>query len=158
MATVKKNVKQPLLLEAPLEALHAQSREWIEDLEFMKDECAFLYTLIRNAHNSPLLKTSQARTIERALLQISNQRIEELTGEINGHENFLAAVIEGKSRDEVMLRRRHRIISNSTAKLEKDFRKLKRQIFGLVKIKGESVLQLSGNPKSLPKKLRLAKA
>lgn len=152
------NTKRTLLLEAPLEAIHAQSGEWIDELEFWKDECAFLYTLIRNSHNSPLLKTRPAKAIERQLIAISSQRIDDMIAEITAHENFLGAVVEGKSKDEDMLRRRHRIISGSMNKLEQDFRKVKRQIFGLVKIKRDALIMTRPDKTPVTTKLRLARA
>jgi hypothetical protein len=154
MATLKKSAKNTLLLEAPLTVLHQQSVEWIEELEFWKDECAFLYTLIRNSHNSPLLKTRPARVIERQLIAISNQRIGDMISEINAHEGLLGRVVEGKTKDEDILRRRHRAIGSSMTKLEMDFRKVKRQIFGLVKIKRDSVLLLPAVNEPVSKRLR----
>ena len=77
-----------------------------------------------------------------------------MISEINAHETFLGKVIEGKSKDESLLRRRHRIIGNSMMKLETDFRKVKKQIFGLVKIKSDSVLMLPSSVQPNGKRLR----
>lgn len=151
------SAKRMILLEAPLELVHQQSQEWIEELLFWRDECAFLYTLIRNSPNSPLLKTRQAKSIEKQLLAISADRLDDMLSEISEHEKFLADVIEGKSKDEDLLRRRHRIISGSMSKLEQDFKKLKRQIFGLVKIKRDSLIIAPPEPTRVSSKLKLAK-
>lgn len=128
-------VKKIKLIEAPLSVIHQDSLAWLEDIYFLKDECAFLVTLIRNTRNAPLLKTKPAKAIEKQLVGYAVRRFDDLIAEVQEHEKFLDDILEGKNNDEQLLRRRHKVIAGKVAKLETEFRKLKRQIFGLVKIK-----------------------
>ena len=59
--------KKDFLLEAPLEILHSESLEWLEEVEFWKDESAFFYALIleKTKLNPSAFNTKEAKDIEK---------------------------------------------------------------------------------------------
>lgn len=143
MATRKPKSQPIQLLDAPIENIHTESQRWTEEVLFAKDECAFLIILIQNTHNAPLLHSKPAKKIEKQLLDFSVHKLDDLLDEIQEHEKFLDDVLGGKNKDEQILRRRHKLIAAKVEKLETEFRKLKRQIFGLVKIKTDHWARVS---------------
>lgn len=126
--------KASFLLEAPLEVLHEESLEWLEEIEFWKDETAFFYSLIiKRTKNSPLLKTKQFKDIERHLIYISAEKLDDLKLEVKQHEKFLKRIIEDIRLDEQLYRSRHKQIAKKLNSFEKEFKDMKRKIFVFVK-------------------------
>lgn len=121
------------LLEAPLNALHEQSIEWLEEIEFWRDEVAFFYTLIieKTKAGLPSMKGPEARAAEKKLIHISTQSLDELKQEVTGHEKFLARIVEHANLDQKLYRDRHQQITTQFTAFEKEFRSLKREIFAL---------------------------
>ena len=123
--------KSSYLLEAPLEILHEESLEWLEEVEFWKDEVAFLYKLIiqKSKERTPLLKTKQAKEAERHLIYISVEKLGDLKIEVDAHEKFLSRVIDNKKFDAELYRSRHKAIAEKFQDFEKEFRDMKKKIF-----------------------------
>jgi hypothetical protein len=126
--------KSAFLLEAPLEVLHEESMEWLEEIEFWKDEAAFFYSLIlKSAQSLPLSKSKEAKEIESQLVYLSSERLDDLMLEVKVHEKFLANMIGNVRLDEQGYRSRHKEIVSKLTGLENEFRSLKREIFALIK-------------------------
>ena len=128
--------KSNYLLEAPLEILHEESLEWLEEVEFWKDETAFFYKLIiqKSKERTPLLKTKQAKEAERHLIYISAEKLDDLKIEVDAHEKFLSRIINSKKLDEGLYRSRHKAIAKKFQDFEKEFCDMKKKIFQLVRI------------------------
>jgi hypothetical protein len=126
--------KGTYLLEAPFEVLHEESMEWLEEIEFWKDEAAFFYTLIMDrTKTAPLLKTKQAKEVERHLIYVSAERLDDLKIEVQSHEKFLSRIMDDPHLDEQLYRNRHKVIAKKFHDFEKEFRLMKKKIFILAK-------------------------
>ena len=122
------------LLEVPLEVLHEESIDWLGEIEFWKDEAAFFYSLIlKRTKGTPLLKTKEAKEVERHLVYVSAERLDDLRIEVSQHEKFLARLLKTDHIDERLYRKRHQEISVNMAAFEKEFREMKKKIFKLAK-------------------------
>src|SRR3954465_14007088 len=88
--------KNGFLLEAPLEILHSESIEWLEEIEFWKDEAAFFYALIieKTKKNPSAFQTKESKDVESHLVYISAEKIDDLKLELKEHERFLARLVE----------------------------------------------------------------
>lgn len=123
--------KSSFLLEAPLEVLHSQSQEWLEEVEFWKDEAAFFYALIleKSKQDPASFKSREAKDVEKHLIYISAEKIEDLRMEIQSHERFLSRLLSNPSLDEQLYRSRHKAISEKIHAFEHEFRGMKSKVF-----------------------------
>jgi hypothetical protein len=111
-----KNITSPkntFLLEAPLQVLHSQSLEWLEETEFWKDEVAFFYALIieKTKQNPAAFTSKESKEVERHLIYVSSEKIDDLKMEVQAHEQFLARLIDNPKLDEQAYRLRHKTIT-----------------------------------------------
>ena len=127
-------VKKTFLLEAPLEILHEESMEWLNEVEFWKDESAFFYTLIMQKikKSSRALKTKDGISIENHLIYISSEKLDDLKSEVQKHERFLAKILNDVTQDEQSYRLKHKRIATKMYDFEKEFKDMKRKIFQVV--------------------------
>ncbi len=122
------------LLEAPLEILHEESMEWLEEIEFWKDEVAFFYKLIiRKADKKPRPKTKTMLGIESKLIYLSSEKLDDLKLEIQIHERFLARMMKSVKQDEGAYRAKHKIIAKKVQDFEMEMKEIKSKVFALVK-------------------------
>lgn len=129
-----KNIASPkntFLLEAPLEVLHAESLEWLEEVEFWKDEAAFFYTLIieRTKQDPSAFGTREARDVEKHLIHVSVGKLEDMRVEVQAHERFLSRLMENPKLDEHLYRSRHKLITEKIHAFHHVFKEMKRKIF-----------------------------
>lgn len=124
------------LLEADLAVLHEESREWLNDVKFWRDEIAFFYTLM--VKKSGIDPSSESKDevvrIQDELLHLSGKEFNDLENAINTHENYLAAILENNSlSNEQDFREKHKVISLQIRLFEYRLKALKNDIFHLVK-------------------------
>lgn len=126
--------KAAYLLEADLEVLHEESREWLNELSFWRDEIAFFYLLmIKKVDKNSSDNKSKLTHIQDELLRLSDKEFKELETNISEHERYLASLFENNSlADERSFREKHRVISFKIHDFEKQMRELKREIFAFV--------------------------
>ena len=126
--------KSTFLLEAPLEVLHSESLEWLEEVEFWKDESAFFYALIiGKTKENPVFETTEAKDIESHLVYLFAEKLDDFKMEVKGHEKFLAKLLESAKMNEQLYRTRHQTISEKMHNFEKEFKEMKKKIFLLAK-------------------------
>ena len=127
--------KTTYLLEAGLEVLHAQSNEWLNEIEFWKDESVFFYQLIVNKTSAfvPVIAKDHIEKIENELIKITGGDLDDLKKEVVQHEVFLNDLLESKYLSEESYRKRHELLTFSILKFERRLKELKNEIFKLVK-------------------------
>ena len=78
------------LLDMPVEVLHRESLEWLEEIECMKDEAAFFFGLIIRRLKTPYdpLNTEELKSIETHLIFISTNMLAMLHDAVVKHERF----------------------------------------------------------------------
>lgn len=125
------SIKSTFLLEAPLEVLHSESLEWLEEIEFWKDECAFFYSLIlgESKQHPSAFKTKEAKGIEKHLIYVSSEKLDDLKLEVVAHEKFLARIMGNIKLDEQLYRLRHRTITEKIHEFEREYKEMKKKIF-----------------------------
>lgn len=123
--------KNSFLLEAPFEILHSESLEWLEEVEFWKDETAFFYALIveKTKKNPSVFKTKEAKDMEKQLIHISAGKIDNLKMDVQGHERFLSRIMSDPKIDEQLYRARHKAIAAKIHAFEQEFKEIKRKLF-----------------------------
>ena len=129
-----KNITSPkstFLLEAPLEVLHSESLEWLEEVEFWKDEAAFFYSLIieKTKKDPSAFKTKEAKDVEKHLIHVSAEKIDDLKMEVQAHERFLSKLMDNPKLDEQLYRSRHKAITGKIHAFNFEFKEMKRKIF-----------------------------
>jgi abortive infection bacteriophage resistance protein len=126
--------KETWLLEAPIEVLHRESAEWLEEIEFMKDEAAFFYGLIIRRLKTPYdpLNAEELKSIENHLIFISTNMLAMLQDSVVKHERFLTKMMEEAKQDEQSYRQRHLTLAKKIHDFEQEYKDLKRKIFALV--------------------------
>lgn len=123
--------KSTFLLEAPLQVLHSQSQEWLAETEFWKDEVAFFYSLVveKTKLDPTTFSTKESKDLEKHLVFISAEKINDLKLEIQEHEKFLSRLLENSSLDEQLYRSRHKSITEKIHAFETEFKEMKRKVF-----------------------------
>lgn len=127
---------QRFLLEAGLDVLHQQSEEWLMDIEFWRDEIAFYHHLVERLDVPGISSVSRRElaNMEKELLHINSEELEDLRRDVYDHERFLSAVLSGKERsNELEYRNRHARLAQHVRDFNFRFVELKRYIFRLVK-------------------------
>jgi hypothetical protein len=126
--------KETWLLQAPIEVLHRESTEWLEEIEFMKDEAAFFYGLIIRRLKTPYdpLNAEELKSIENHLIFISTNMLAMLHDSVVKHERFLSKIVEQERQDEQSYRQRHNTLAKKLHEFEQEFRDLKQKIFNVV--------------------------
>ena len=122
------------LLENALEKLHRESMDWLEEIDYWKDEAAFFYSLmLRKKPRAAVAKTKQAKEVEQELIRLSADHMVALRQEVNDHENDLSRIIDSKLLDEQPYRQAHEELREHVQEVRLSFRKLKQDVFKLVK-------------------------
>lgn len=124
--------KRTFLLEAPIEVLHEESLEWLEEIEFWKDEITFFFRLMLTKNNQRP-KTKMAQDIESQLIYLSSEKLDDLRLSVQSHERFLSEMMKtAKWLDEKVYRSKHRNLSKKFQAFEIEIKNLKTKIFQLV--------------------------
>ena len=122
------------LLNGSIEALHHESREWLNDIEFWKDELAFFYALTvkKTLKGVPDSLKSQAIEIEKELIKISGGELDRMHQQVFKHEQALGFLLESKREDEQKYREQHKEIETTIERFENRFKTLKKEVFKMV--------------------------
>ena len=128
--------KTTYLLEADLEILHQESREWLNEISYWRDEIAFFYTLMvkKGDKKFSIENKDELVHIQDEILHMSGKEFGDFEATINQHEIYLDTLLQNNSlRDERVFREKHKIISSEILNFDTRIRKLKKEIFALVK-------------------------
>jgi len=128
------NSKTDYLLEASLESLHAESMEWLNEIDFWSDEMTFFYRLLRKNQSNKAFPTAELAAVEMELVSLTSDKVNKLRNEIQSHERSLSAVMKNTSSgEEEGYRAKHRQLVkdiNETYILIKAFKK---EVFSFVR-------------------------
>lgn len=128
--------KTSYMLEANLEVLHEETTEWLNDINYWRDEIAFFYTLMVKKIGKGMEGDDQEEIghIQDELLHINQNKLDELQQMLETHERNLSALLDGVSlHDERSYRDKHKVILGKVRNINERIRSLKREIFSLVK-------------------------
>lgn len=124
------NAKKDILLGAGLNALHKESKEWLNTIAFWKDEVRFFADLL----DKEKVKASEYGQMLQYMDKVHQTLFDYLAEDIVAHESLLSRLIKGKKglADEDY-RERHAILRDQMDLFTKDFMELKKMVFGYAK-------------------------
>ncbi|ELR71931.1 hypothetical protein C900_02170 [Fulvivirga imtechensis AK7] len=125
--------REEYLLNASLESLHEESREWLQEIGFWKDEMAFFYKLLQQKKNDPDFPAGEIAALEKEQLRIDNVKIDAIKGEVKSHEKALASLFKVNSlQEEEGYRQMHKRLLKDMYDVHILVRNLKKEIFSMV--------------------------
>lgn len=124
------------LLEAGLEVLHEQSYEWLNEIAFWRDETTFFYSLIvkKTLKSVPVSAKNDIERIEKELVSITSNELDDLQKAVEQHESFLKSMLENHGQDGETYRNTHKQLTLRFLQFEKSFKTLKKDVFALVEL------------------------
>ncbi|SIS53016.1 hypothetical protein SAMN05421766_102582 [Zobellia uliginosa] len=133
MKTQTLNPKTELLLGASLDVLHFESREWLSNIAFYKDEARFFADLIEKGKTKDAAETAYNQILEN-LDAVHSELFDYLSDDIEGHERLLSRLEMGESGlADADYREKHRQLKKRMETFTDNFREFKKMVFGYVK-------------------------
>lgn len=134
MKTAKKQPKYVEWLNA--DDMHQASRNWLSELNFIKDEQHFLEELIKS-YTLQLIDNSnftKSKTIVDGLNKLQKKN-KSLIDAVNIHEKELEIMVDGidQKKEEQAYKNKHRELIIYVSKYLKDYRELKTRLFEIIK-------------------------
>lgn len=133
MNTAISNPKAALLLGAGLDVLHFESKEWLDTIDFYKDEVRFFDDLLKEKDGATYSKPAFEKMLDN-LSMIHTDLYDDLEDSIIKHEQFLSRLMQNeKGLSDSDYREKHGQISKRVATFTNDFKTFKRIVFGYAK-------------------------
>jgi len=129
MSTLILNLKAKYLLGAGLDVLHFESREWLDTIDFWKDEIKFFNDLLKKRESSKK-NSSEYQRMLRNLDTIYGDLFEDLEVSIVEHEKLLSRIeLAEKGLSDNDYREKHHQIFIRMNTFTKDFKAFKKIVF-----------------------------
>jgi hypothetical protein len=128
------NPKAEYLLGRSLEELHAESREWLSEINFCAEEMSCYYKLLHK--NVPYFDfpTKELAEIEKEMIRINSEDLINLKSRVESHERELATLMKNTlSSEEYEYRDYHRRLQNDIYAFRGMIKTFKEAIFALVR-------------------------
>jgi hypothetical protein len=133
MNTITLNPKAKLLLGAGLDVLHFESREWMETIDFWKDEIKFFDHLLKKKISPDKNKQEYRKMLEN-LDKIHKDLFENLEDSIIEHEKILSRIENGeKGLSDGAYRDQHHRLQTKLQTFTNDFKTFKKIVFEYAK-------------------------
>ena len=125
--------KTEYLLQASLEVLHEQSREYLKEIDFMKVEITFFNKLL-NKNAGKQFPTEQAAALGKRMVKFVTRSLPDLRKKITEHERSLSDIIRTDTlgRQEYY-REIHRDLTKEMSMCRDTFIRLKKKVFSFAK-------------------------
>jgi hypothetical protein len=127
------SAKAEYLLQASLEVLHEQSLEWLNEMNFVKEEMTFLNRLLNRdaGHQFP---TEECAALEKELTIFNSDIVDVLYRKIQEHERWLTDIIRTDTLDrQYFYREVHRELMHEISECMEKYFFIKRRIFSFAK-------------------------
>jgi hypothetical protein len=130
--------KSEYLLDESLNALHGMSLTWIGELEFSKDEMAFLYKSLNQRKRNNEFPTKEITAIEKELIDLSSDGIYKLLNMLQNHnQEFDRLLYSTGFQNENLVRETHYKLQQEVYRVYELIKTFRKKVF--------SYLQ-TGNP------------
>lgn len=127
------NPKTTYLLDASLETLHSESREWLNEIAFWNEEMAFFYKLIHLREPHIAFPTAGLADLEKKLIQITSEQLGKLKAAVEGHEHILGMLIRNNSfGEEREYRDAHRSLLGQVHEQQGIIKDFKKNVFSFI--------------------------
>lgn len=120
--------KTTYLLEAGLDVLHDQSKEWLSELDFLKIELRFFLKLL-NAKIFTLEKDQQRQNVLKNMDRLCTTVLHELEQQIKTHEKSLSVLLTATEADDAQYRDQHKQLHQKMHQFVNDVKSLKMLVF-----------------------------
>lgn len=122
------------LLNASLESLHTDSREWLSEIDFWNEEMSFFYKLMHRREPHISFPTANLASVEKEMIQITSEDLCRLKSEVESHERSLSALVKNNSfGEEQEYRDRHKNLLRDMYNIQVRIKKFKSSVFSFVK-------------------------
>ncbi len=133
MNTTITNPKTELLLGAGLDVLHFESKEWLSDIAFFKDETRFFTDLLKKKKTKDIAQSAYSKILEN-LDEVHAELFDYLADDIVAHEKLLSRLEKGeKGLADGDYRDKHRQLKKRMETFTSNFREFKNMVFGYSK-------------------------
>jgi len=133
MNTTITNPKTELLLGAGLDVLHFESKEWLSDIAFFKDETRFFTDLLKKKKTKDIAQSAYSKILEN-LDSVHAELFDYLADDILAHEKLLSRLEKGeKGLADGDYRDKHRQLKKRMETFTSNFREFKKMVFGYAK-------------------------
>jgi hypothetical protein len=120
------------LLEVPFETMHAESKIWLNEIEFWSDEIAFFYKLLHKKKTKKGFPSKELAGAELELVRINSEKLDPLRQGVVSHENLLSSFLKSSSHmDTQVYRDLHHKLANDLRDCEVAIRSFKKKIFSV---------------------------
>lgn len=126
--------KTAYLLDASLQTLHTESLEWMQEIDFWKEEVIFFYKLIHKKESTKAFPTKELAAMEKEMIRINSDELDKIKDTVQQHERSLVAVLKMTSlRDEEGYRKEHRRLLKEIYAIQALIRAFKKDVFSAFK-------------------------
>ena len=134
MKTVHTNAKHTEWLSA--DEMHFESKKWLSELEFCKEEQWFFEDLIRS-YTLQILDNNHFEESKKLIDKLTKivKQTKTLTNAVKSHERELSVMVDGVDQieEETAYKKEHRNLSELFDEFKKRYRTLKTKLFDLIK-------------------------
>ena len=128
------NPQTSYLLQADLASLHAESKSWLEEIDFWQDESAFLFKLLHSKLASDAFPPAEISGFDKKLISINTDSAENLKAKVQDHERALAMALQSTSMsDEDSYRTTHRDLRVKMIEANMIIRNFKKEVYAFVR-------------------------
>lgn len=122
--------KPEYLLDASLESLHAESTDWLNEIDFWRDEMAFFYKLLHRKETRDAFPSETLAAMEKELVSITGDKLDQLRDHVIRHERSLADLLRTTSLlQEEGYRETHRWLHRDMSALNVMIRAFKKNVY-----------------------------
>lgn len=126
--------KTAYLLDASIETMHVESREWLSEIAFWGDEMSFFYKLIHSRQPQVSFPTEEQADLEKQMIHITAENLTKLRTAVEAHERMLHALLTNTSRNEdADYRHAHRSILLDIFSTGRLIKNLKKRVISILK-------------------------
>ena len=135
MKTTHTNAKHTEWLSA--DEMHFESKKWLSELEFCKEEQWFFEDLIRS-YTLQILDNNHFEESKRLIDKLTKivEQTQTLINAVKSHEKELSIMVDGidQIKEETAYKKEHRNLTELVEEFRKRYRSIKAKLFNLIKM------------------------
>ncbi|WP_439152310.1 hypothetical protein [Winogradskyella sp.] len=135
MKTIHTNARHTEWLSA--DEMHYESKNWISELEFCKEEQLFFEDLIKS-YTLPILDNNHFEESKALINKLSKilKQTQTLINAVKSHEKELSIMVDGvdQIKEETAYRKEHRNLIELISEFKKRYQTIKTKLFDLIKL------------------------
>lgn len=126
--------KSLLLLDMGLDSFYKQSKDWLSEISFWRDECIFLHSIfvkkkLIKLNNVPV---KMLESIENEVAILNNDLLYKLQQDVKKHKDYIGKLLANKLSSADTCRKQHKKLLTSINQFDSRLKMLKKNIFQMV--------------------------